>query len=118
MLKKFLILFLIFYFLALIQTSFLVHFGIFNKGLNLVLIVLFLFIFFSPVKQIPWESFLAGFFLDLFSKNIFGASMIILFLLGILIKQILSNIKKTNILVVLLLLVFFQLAHYFLINIL
>ena len=114
--KRILILFFIFYFLCLVQTSFLIHFGIFNKGLNLVLIALFLFIFFSPAKQMPWESFLAGFFLDLFSKNIFGVSMIILFLLGILIKKILSHIKTTNILIILVLLVFFQSIYYFLMN--
>ena len=114
--KKFLILFLIFYFLVLLQNSFFIHFGIFNKGLNLVLIALFLVIFFSPSEQMPWECFLAGFFLDLFSKNLFGVSMLILFLLGILIKQILNNIKKTNILAVLLLFGLFHGIYHFLMN--
>ena len=108
MIKRFLFLFLIFYFLTLIQADFLIHFGAFNKGVNLVLIALFVIIVLSPPKQLPWECFLAGFFLDLFSNNIFGVSMLILFLLGFLVKKVLDNIKKTNILILLLLLMAFQ----------
>jgi len=96
MFKKNLILFLIFYLLILLQTSLLFPLRI---SLNLILIFLFLIIFFEkPSKGLSLSgAIFGGFFLDLFSKEPFGTSILILFLDTLFVKQILKNLKEPNI---------------------
>jgi len=117
MVKKNLILFLVFYLLILFQTSFLSFFEISNQTLNLVLIFLFLIIFFSPPLggevgsaslEIPWEGVSAGFFLDLFSHYPIGLSIFLLSLEVLLIKEILKNLKAPGVFVFIFLFLVFQ----------
>ena len=104
MLPKNLILFLIFYILILFQTSFLSVFTVKGWAPNLVLFFLFWLTFFissfkrknSILAGVSWETFFAGFFLDIFSPHLIGFSILILFLNVFLIKKILKNLEKHN----------------------
>ena len=73
MLKTVILLVLIFYILALAQASFLVHFQIFGMVLNVSLLLIVLInIFESPQKYVGlYSSLISGFFLDIFSTQIF-----------------------------------------------
>jgi rod shape-determining protein MreD len=90
--KKFLILILSFYILALFQTSFLVHFG-FLDVLNFILIATILInLFENPQKNLGITSaFIGGFFLDIFSENFLGFWILILLATSIFIKFILRK---------------------------
>ncbi len=98
--KKILIFVLFFFFLALIQTSFLIHFDIYGVSLNLVLISVILVNFFEK----PWQktglviAAIGGFYLDLFSNFQIGVSLLVLVVLALLIKRILKTLKEENIL--------------------
>lgn len=74
MMKRIVFFILFLYFLALFQTSFLVHFKILGMVPNLVLIAVILINIFTPYYQ--WQgiglSLLGGFYLDLFSLSCFG----------------------------------------------
>lgn len=115
--KKFLILFFIFYFLVLFQTTFLVHFDIKEQVPNLILILLFLMAFYFYPTEMQSEYILAGFFLDIFSNYFFGVSIILLLLNGFLITKFLKHFKKTNILVFMFLFLIFQFFYYFPLNV-
>lgn len=91
---------IIFFFLALLQTSFLIHFPVNGVTPNIVLICLVLFTFFFCKKSIIerdeglsdknfvfWFGFWAGLFLDFFYALFFGAMIIIFILISIGIKK-------------------------------
>ena len=111
--KKGLVLILFFYLLALIQTSFLVHFNIEGQVPNLILIALVLLIFFEKPEE--KFSFLGagagGFFLDIFSNVFLGTSIIALLLMTFLFKKLVKIIKGLNILW-LLIFIFLSLMFY------
>lgn len=99
-LKKYLILILVFYFLVILQTSFLAHFAILGNGLNFVLILVFLLNFFQ-IKKSP-KSFgiiagaLGGLILDLSSALPFATLFLTLGLLGFLVKKLGVLLHKSN----------------------
>jgi len=100
MLKKILILILPFYFLVLLQTSFLVHFSI-SSGWwvgwspNFILLAVILINFFTPDHSELWwgvgSAFIGGFFLDIFSSSPIGFNVLILVALAFFIKIILKR---------------------------
>ncbi len=94
---KALIIILLFYFFAVLQNSFLVHFNIYGTIPNIIFIFFFLLIFFEGRKSyyqiISW-SIVAGFFLDVFSSSYFGVSIAVLLLIGILTKKIANSLKE------------------------
>lgn len=90
MIKRLLILIAGFYFLALLQTSFFIHFPLAGLVPNFILISVFLI----NVLEKPQKSagilagFIGGFFLDIFSSNPIGFYALILLGLSLLIKII------------------------------
>lgn len=91
---KHLAIILLFYFFAILQNSFLVHFNIFGIVPNLVLVLCFLLIFFS---ENYFYALIAGFFLDIFSHFYFGISIISLLIAMFLIKKALQHLwNKTG----------------------
>ena len=91
--KKILILIIFFYILALLQTSFLIHFNFFTITPNLILItVLLLNLLEEPRKNNGiFGAVISGFFWDIFSDRFIGFHILILVGLAILIKVILRN---------------------------
>ncbi len=91
--KKILILIIIFYILALLQTSFLIHFSFFNITPNFILIaVLLLNLLEEPRKNNGiFGAVISGFFWDIFSNRPIGFHILILAGLAILIKIILRR---------------------------
>lgn len=73
------IIILIFYFLILLQSSFLIHFNFFNFLPNLVLIFLVFLNFFRKTNDFPdlIIAFTAGFLLDIFSNRFIGFYVLI-----------------------------------------
>jgi len=101
MLKKILFFVFFFYLLVLIQTSFLVKFSIFGIVPNLVLISVILFNVFTDPKQNSGvlAAFIAGFFLDVFSRGpfgFFGFYTLISMLLALFLKFILKNYVQVS----------------------
>ncbi|MEK7503575.1 MAG: rod shape-determining protein MreD [Patescibacteria group bacterium] len=90
MIKRILILFAIFYLLALLQTSFFIHFKIWGIVPNFILIsVLLINVLEKPKKNTGIVAgFIGGFFLDIFSSNFIGFYALILLALSFLIKII------------------------------
>ena len=74
MIKRFAFLFLFFYFLALLQASFLPHFGAFFTFFNAVLVAVLVLNFFEPAKERSGiaSAAIGGLFLDMFSGQFFG----------------------------------------------
>ncbi len=105
MLKKIVFSLLLFYFLALFETSFLSHFSLWGQVPNLLLIALFLIIFFEKkiTDYFPVEAVIAGFFSDIFSRRFLGVSVVIFFLASFLLERALKVFKKQNILAFILL---------------
>lgn len=93
MIKKAIILILFFYLLALLQTSFLVHFRIFGFIPNLILIfVIFYSLLESPKKHSGiLAGFVGGFFMDIFSSGFIGFYVLILLAVSIFIKLVLRK---------------------------
>jgi len=103
MVKNILILIIFFYILALLQTSFFIHFSVFlkswaNWALNLIFISVILINLFEAGKSYFGyiSSLIGGFFLDIFSNsfieiNFFGFYIIILTLITLFIKLILKR---------------------------
>ena len=86
MVKRILFLVLIFYALALLQTSFFIPFG---KLSPILFFIIFLSIFERPEGNIgPVSGIIGGFFLDVFSGKPFGFYLFSLFALSLLIKLI------------------------------
>jgi len=98
--KKLLVIILLFYLFALLQNSFLAHFGLFGAVPNLVFILFFILAFFSARggPAFSWEDFFyaaaAGFFLDVFSYTYLGPSIILLIIIGLVFKKIQSLLKN------------------------
>ena len=90
MFKKILISIIVFYFLVLIQISFLVHFTIFDAVPNLVLILIIIWNFLEKRKNYfgVINGLIGGFFLDIFSNHFIGFYVLILAGLAIFIKLI------------------------------
>jgi rod shape-determining protein MreD len=97
MLKKSLILVLIFCFFALLQNSFFTHFNLFGATPNLVFILFFLLVFFEKKDSsflIVFTAVLAGFLLDIYSSAYLGPSIVLLIIIGLLSKGIQSLLKN------------------------
>jgi len=90
MIKRFLILIVGFYFLALLQTSFFIHFPLAGLVPNFILISVFLInVLEKPQKSSGiFAGFIGGFFLDIFSSNPIGFYALILLGLSFSIKII------------------------------
>jgi len=90
MIKQVLILLVIFYLLALLQTSFFIHFKIWGIIPNFILIsALLINVFEKPQKNTGMlAGFIGGFLLDIFSSNPIGFYALILLTLSFLIKII------------------------------
>jgi rod shape-determining protein MreD len=96
MIKKIIFLVFFFYLLALIQTSFLIHFNLSGIVPNFVLITIFFInLFERPEKKLGIVSaFLGGFYLDIFSlsfSGFFGFYTLISLALSLFIKFILRK---------------------------
>jgi len=93
MFKKVLISIIIFYFLSLLQTSFLVHFSICGIVPNLILIIVILWNFFEKPKNYSglYIAVIGGFFLDIFSNRFIGFYILISLTLAIIIKLVLRK---------------------------
>lgn len=93
---KYLLATLLFYFFAVLQNSFLVHFNIFGIVPNFILIFCFILIYFSAQGEPAsgWENYFyaitAGFFLDVFSHLYFGISIVSLLILAFSTKKALQ----------------------------
>jgi len=88
MIKKILVFIIIFYFLALVQTSFLVHFKVWNMVPNLILFLVVVWNVFERAdnKFGLYQAIIGGFFLDIFSDKFIGFNILILVISVILIK--------------------------------
>lgn len=84
-----------FYILILLQASFLVHFNLTNNLLSyiLILIPLITFSFLTPQKQREdmATAFSAGFFLDIFSGQLIGTSILVFTLIVFFIKFVVKK---------------------------
>ena len=96
MIKKFLIFIIVIYFLTLIQTSFLVHFMIWGKVLNLVFILVVFWNLFEGTKKYfgIYLAFLGGFFLDIFSSHFIGWNILFLGITAVFIKLVFKKYVK------------------------
>jgi rod shape-determining protein MreD len=95
--QKPLLIILLFYLFALVQTSFLAHFSLFGTIPNLVFTLFFLLVFFIKKNenyQIIFFAFIAGIFLDIFSYTYIGPSIIFLLIIGFLLKKSQSLLKN------------------------
>lgn len=92
------IIFFLFYFFALLQNSFLVHFGFYGISPNLIFILFFTLIYFSKKNnlQLIYFAIFAGFFLDIFSGAYFGISVILLAIIGFLGKKIQLSFRESK----------------------
>ena len=90
MIKRILILLAVFYLLALLQTSFFIHFKLWGVVPNFILISAILInVFEKPQKNTGvLAGFIGGFFLDIFSSNPIGFYALILLAASFLIKII------------------------------
>lgn len=90
MFKKILISIIVFYFLVLLQTSFLVHFTIFDAVPNVVLILVIIWNLLEKRRDYfgVINGLIGGFFLDIFSGRFIGFYVLILVGLAIFIKLI------------------------------
>ncbi|MDD2731732.1 MAG: hypothetical protein PHI53_00890 [Candidatus Pacebacteria bacterium] len=85
---------LLFYLLALLETTFLVFFNIFGVTLNLILIIVMLWNIFESSKSFfgLYLAFIGGFFLDVFSSSSFFSYNILLFLIiSFVIKMVIKD---------------------------
>lgn len=99
MAKKFLILILLFYLLALFEASFLIHFEKLSRVPSLILILIILLNFLEKPEKNPgiFSAFIGGFFWDIFSSRPIGFHILILIILAIFIKLILSKYVRIQI---------------------
>lgn len=99
--QKILAIFILFFLFALLQSSFFSQLSILGAIPNLVFVFFFILVFFNGPKgypngnsQVILLSLLAGIFLDIFSYNYLGPSIILLLALGFLLKKIQSLLKN------------------------
>lgn len=96
---KYLAIFFLFLFFALLQNNFLAHFGFLKSLPNLVLIFFFVLAYFAPDKnfwQVAFYALSAGFFLDIFSYSYIGPSMLVLLAFGFLAKKIQQSLRSAQ----------------------
>lgn len=93
MIKKIIISTIILYFLAMLETSFFVHFNILNWLPNTLLLYIIIFnILESPKKNGGiYISLIAGFFSDIFSSTFIGFNIIIFLIASLLVKFVLTR---------------------------
>ena len=93
MIRRILILTLFFYLLALLQTSFLVHFRMLGFVPNIIFIAVILINLFEKPKKYSglYAGFIGGLFLDIFSSAFIGFYMLILIAVSLFIKIILRK---------------------------
>lgn len=96
MLKAILIPLVSFYFLVLLQNSFLVHFSIFGFLPNFILVSVIIISFLAPALGI-YSALFGGFFLDIFSNNFIGFNVLMLFAMALFIKIILKKYVRSPI---------------------
>lgn len=99
-LKHFVAPFLTFLFLALCQKSFFPHFAILGSTLNLVLVMLFVLVFFSSLKDNKihiLRGMTAGLAVDLFSYAPFGVFLLTFSIAAFLLAKISAPLQKTSI---------------------
>ena len=93
--RNILLLIPIVYILILLQTSFLVHFNILGRTINLVLILIIFISLFEKEKNIIslalFLALISGLLLDIFSNRYLGFNIVILSILVIFIKLIMKN---------------------------
>jgi len=90
---------LLFYFFALLQSSFLIYFNLFGTVPNLIFILFFILVFFSEKDsyyRLFFCAIMAGTFLDIFSVSKFGISIILLTLIGLAVKKIQTLLKERD----------------------
>ncbi len=91
--KKIIILVIFFYFLALLQTSFLVHFSVLGFISNLIFILVIFWNLFEKSEHFlgVFNALIGGFFLDVFSDRIIGFNILILLAIALFIKLVLRK---------------------------
>jgi len=93
MLKRTLISLVLFYFLVLVQGSFLIHFSVFGFVPNFVLILVIVINLFASPKN--WwglaSALIGGFFLDIFSASFLGFNLLILLAISLFLKMFLRK---------------------------
>jgi rod shape-determining protein MreD len=94
---KYLIIIILFYFFALLQNTFFLHFSLLGAVPNLVFILFFLTVFFSP-KKISYIFFLYAVFAGLLADNFlythFGLSVILFIIIGYFAKKMQTALKE------------------------
>lgn len=88
-----------FYLFAVFQNSFFTSFSKFGIMPNLVIVLFFLFIFFEKHKNSYFFIFCAmsaGFFLDIFSSEYLGVSIVLLLVIGLTAQKIHSLLSERN----------------------
>ena len=98
--KKIIFLIIFFYILALLETSFFIHFNFFHFFPNIILISQILItVFEDPNKNLAiFSAVSAGFFWDIFSENPVGFGILILLSISIFLKIILRKYVRIPIL--------------------
>ena len=88
-----------FYFLSLIQTSFLVPFNVSGKLPNLILVFVIYFVLLENPKENFgfFTAFVGGFYIDIFSSHPLGTTTIFLLVLTFLLKKLSSSLKNMTI---------------------
>lgn len=111
--RKYLILILILFFLALIQESFFYHFKILGVQPNLVLILIFILSFFEPAQKNfgIFAGFSGGAILDFYSSFPIWTLFLTLGILSFLVKKLSSFLQKSNILGVLAIFLFYFISY-------
>ena len=99
MIKKCILFILLFYFATLAETSFLVHFNLFGKTLNLVMIIVIIWNLLENQKHYSGihGAIIGGLFLDIFSSRLIGFNILILLLIALFIKFILKKYVRVPI---------------------
>jgi len=94
--KKILIWTIVYFIFSLLQTSFLVHFGLLGKYLNLILISVIIYNLIENRNNLFGLSnaIIGGFFLDIFSSQFFGFYILILLTIAITIKFVFKEYVK------------------------
>lgn len=91
---------LLFYFLVLIQASFLSHFYIFKYFSNFAFLAVLAMIFLDKDKKIFSKKLLIALFfsfiLDIYSSGFFGFYIIITFLLSVIFKKFFNNYVRID----------------------
>lgn len=84
---------MVLYFLVLVQTSFLVHFTVFDMVPNFVLAIVILWNIFEDKSASSglYIAIIAGFLLDIFSNRIIGFNIIIMLTIAIFLKVVFKN---------------------------